>query len=81
MLRGFKSIRVVLLKQEEKKKYITYLACCGPTFPTSWAELAVIWKSAIAPDSIPNESLHFPEIKKKGFGLVYDFKNITRAPS
>lgn len=61
MLRGFKSIRVVLLNQESYKT-IAYLACCGPTFPTSWAELAVIWKSAIAPDSIPNESLHFPEI-------------------
>lgn len=35
-----------------------YLACCGPTFPISCAELAVIWKSAIAPDSIPNVLLH-----------------------
>lgn len=61
MLRGFKSIRVVLFNMKQITKKKTYLACCGPTFPTSWAELAVIWKSAIAPDSIPNESLHFPE--------------------
>lgn len=31
-----------------------YLACCGPTFPGSCALLAVIWKSAIAPDSMPS---------------------------
>lgn len=49
--------------------YYIYLACCGPTFPGSCALLAVIWKSAIAPDSIPNASLQLPvngeHMKKK----------------
>lgn len=43
----------------------TYLPCCGPTLPMSCALLAVIWKSAIAPDSIPNGLLQFPENSRK----------------
>lgn len=39
---------------KSEKKMVIYLACCGPTFPGSCALLAVIWKSAIDPDSIPN---------------------------
>lgn len=31
----------------------THLACCGPVLPMSCAELAVTWKSAMAPDSMP----------------------------
>lgn len=31
----------------------THRACCGPVLPTSCDELAVTWKSAMAPDSIP----------------------------
>lgn len=42
-----------------------YLACCGPTFPGSCALLAVIWKSAIAPDSIPNAALQVAVNEKR----------------
>ena len=42
---------------------LTYLACCGPTLPISCAVLAVIWKSAMAPDSIPKGCLHCAEIR------------------
>lgn len=37
--------------------FVLYLACCGPTFPGSCALLAVIWKSSIAPDSMPSALL------------------------
>lgn len=43
----------------------SYLACCGPTFPGSCALLAVIWKSAIAPDSMPSAVLHVPATEYK----------------
>lgn len=45
---------------ENFNKIHSYLACCGPTFPGSCALLAVIWKSAIAPDSMPSAVLHVP---------------------
>lgn len=46
-------------------KKMSYLACCGPVFPVSCAELAEICESAIAPDSIPKAFLHLSVNTKK----------------
>lgn len=47
-------------------KNLIYLACCGPTFPGSWALLAVIWKSFIVPVSIPSGALQWAnQVKSK----------------
>lgn len=55
-----------------------HLACCGPTFPISWALLAVIWKSAISPDSIPKGFLQLPEIQIiREHVKYYDYKTQT----
>ena len=63
------------LKKKEKDNN-AYLACCGPTLPTSWAELAVIWKSAIAPDSIPKGDLHFTTKKRRNLLIFIKEKKL-----
>lgn len=45
-------------KTSNKFKEYTHLAWCGPTFPLSKLELAVISASGIAPDSIPKGAMH-----------------------
>lgn len=41
-----------------------YLECWGPTLPESYAELAVMSASRIAPDSIPSGPVHWPATNK-----------------
>lgn len=62
-------------------KCITYLACCGPTFPGSCALLAVIWKSLIAPDSIPNGTMHSPKDENSTSWLIYCYQNLVQGLS